>query len=270
MDGVAYPEEGNAVCFAVEDSSWWFQHRNRVIVEALRRFPPPGAFFDIGGGNGCVARAIQDAGYDVVLVEPGMIGVQNALGRGIHNVIRATLEDLDLRPETISAAGLFDVLEHIQDDRSFVERIHRMLTPGGCLYLTVPAYNLLWSHEDIVAGHFRRHTLGRLQRLLKEAGYAIEFASYFFSFLPVPIFLGRVLPYRFGFGSPTVSQDSVRSSHTLRSGLTSRTIDRLCRAELSRLENLRPLHYGASCLVVARKSIAGPSYRGPLESQCLG
>ncbi len=81
---VSYPGEGNALCFLVEDSSFWFRHRNRCILEILRRFPPPGTFFDVGGRNRYVARAIQDAGLEVVLIEPGIDGVRNALRRGVR------------------------------------------------------------------------------------------------------------------------------------------------------------------------------------------
>ncbi len=128
---VAYPEEGNSLCFAVEDTSFWFQHRNRCIVKALEQFPPPGVIFDVGGGNGCVARAIGDAGHDVVLVEPGLAGVQNALKRGVRHVVRAAMEDMGAKDETIPAVSLFDVLEHIPDDAGFMARIHRLLMPGG-------------------------------------------------------------------------------------------------------------------------------------------
>jgi hypothetical protein len=57
-----YPDQGNAFCFQVEDHSFWFRYRNRVLVEMARRFPPPGAIFDIGGGNGFVTRGLRDAG----------------------------------------------------------------------------------------------------------------------------------------------------------------------------------------------------------------
>jgi hypothetical protein len=38
---IDYPDEANEFCFAIEDGSFWFQHRNAVIVDAVRRFPPP-------------------------------------------------------------------------------------------------------------------------------------------------------------------------------------------------------------------------------------
>src|SRR5260221_290852 len=70
VSDVSYPECGNELCFAIEESSFWFRHRNNCILEAIKSFPVPGAFFDVGGGNGYVARALQNAGLEVVLVEP--------------------------------------------------------------------------------------------------------------------------------------------------------------------------------------------------------
>jgi SAM-dependent methyltransferase len=124
----------------------------------LRRLPPPGTIFDIGGGNGYVDRAMQDAGLDVVMVEPGAEGIQNALGRGVRNVVRGTLDDLHPAPGSLAAVSLFDVLEHIPDDIGFLRQIHSLMKPGGRIYITVPAYQWLWSHEDSNAGHARRYT----------------------------------------------------------------------------------------------------------------
>jgi hypothetical protein len=253
LSDVAYPDEGNALCFAIEDSSFWFQHRNRCILQAMRHFPPPGTLFDIGGGNGCVAQAIQDSGQEVVLVEPGLIGVQNALKRGIRHVVRATLEDVGVLAETIPAVGLFDVIEHIRNDFGFMARINRLLTSGGRVYITVPAYGWLWSHEDVMAGHSRRYTINTLGRLLEDSGYTVDFATYFFSFLPLPILFCRVLPYHLGFAPKTTSSDALRSDHKPRSPRVAQILEKLTHRELSRIAEQRPLAWGGSCLVVARK-----------------
>jgi hypothetical protein len=34
---ISYPDEGNATCFAIEDRSFWFIHRNQCIITALQR-----------------------------------------------------------------------------------------------------------------------------------------------------------------------------------------------------------------------------------------
>jgi len=251
LSDVSYPEEGNDLCYSVEDSSFWFSHRNRCILEAIQLFPPSGTLFDVGGGNGYVARAIQDSGLDVVLVEPGLAGVRNAVKRGIRQVVRSTLEDAGVSAETLPAVGLFDVVEHIRDDSGFLTGIHRLLIPKGRVYVTVPAYQWLWSGEDILAGHSRRYTIPTLRSLLEGAGYTVEFATYFFGFLPLPILVRRVLPYRLGFATRQATADAVRSDHS--HPLAGRMLQVLARRELSRIAKLRPLRVGGSCMAVARK-----------------
>ena len=256
LSEVSYPEDGNALCFLVEDSSFWFEHRNRCILEAIRLLPPPGTFFDVGGGNGCVARAIQETGLDVVLVEPGLAGVRNAVDRGIRQVVRATLDDAGVLPETLRAVGLFDVVEHISDDSAFMAGINRLVTPGGRVYITVPACQWLWSSEDVHAGHSRRYTVAALRRLLDRAGFTVELATCFFGFLPFPIFFRRVIPYRLGFTATQVAESAVRSDHELGNPLARRILQVLTRRELSRIAERRPLRMGGSCLAVARKRSA--------------
>jgi len=253
LSDVSYPDKGNALCFAVEDSSFWFGHRNLCILEALKQFPPAGGLLDIGGGNGYVARAIQQSGLDVVLLEPGLDGVRNAVKRGIRQVVRAALEDTGIMQETIPAVGLFDVIEHISNDREFFTNIHRLLIPGGRVYITVPAHRWLWSDEDVLAGHYRRYSVLTMGQVLENAGYAIEFVTHFFEFLLLPILFRRVLPYRLGRSPSRISERTVRSDHKPGHPLAARIVRSLSRRELSRISAGRSSGMGASCLIVARK-----------------
>jgi SAM-dependent methyltransferase len=191
---ISYPETGNASLLAVEDTSFWFQHRNRCIVSAVRRFPPGRPIIDVGAGNGFVAQGLRDADFDVIAVEPGMNGALAARQRGVECVIRGTVQDVGFDETSLPAVGLFDVLEHIEDDVATLTSICRMLRSRGRLYLTVPAYQFLFSGEDRAAGHFRRYSRRSLNYALTRAGFNIEYGGYFFFFLPVPIFLFRTLP----------------------------------------------------------------------------
>lgn len=56
---VSYPVSANDACFELEDSSFWFTHRNACLTVMLDRFPTSGPFFDVGGGNGCDAAAVR-------------------------------------------------------------------------------------------------------------------------------------------------------------------------------------------------------------------
>ena len=252
VSAVSYPEAGNEVCFQVEPESYWFQHRNECILTAVRRFPAAGTLFDIGGGNGFVTLALQQTGTDAVLVEPGR-GADNALQRGVQKVIQATLEDANFAPHSLPAAGAFDVLEHIPDDAAFLRRLHEKLAPGGRFYCTVPASRLLWSYEDDYAGHFRRYTRASLERVLQRAGFAVEFASYFFTWLALPVLFFRVLPsqLRLHDASKLGTLQAVRSDHRLPHSLTP-LVGRMQEWELQRIRAGRRLPLGTSLLCVAR------------------
>lgn len=198
MPEISYPEDGHQRCRQVEEGSFWFQHRNACLLALLRRFPPGGRLYDVGGGNGFVAKALQDAGHDVALVEPGPEGVANARARGLERVIEGRLEDAGLGEGTAAAVGLFDVMEHIEQDVAFLEDVRRCLRSDGWLYLSVPCSRLLWSNADVRAGHFRRYSGRRLRRTLASAGFEARFLSPIFGALPGPVFVGRSVPSLFG------------------------------------------------------------------------
>lgn len=249
---VSYPDEGAAACAALEDGSFWFRHRNRVILAAFERFPPPGLpIFDLGGGNGYVARGLVEAGFETVLVEPGESAARTAVRRGLRNVVCATVETAGFRPGSLPAAGMFDVLEHIDDHHAFLRTVRRILTPGGRLYLTVPAFGWLWSNEDEYAGHYRRYTPRTLRAALAATGFRVEYVGCFFASLTSALFALRTVPSALGLRrSP--SEDSWRREHGSDSPRTGRLMGALLGFEVDRVRRGLRLPVGTSCLCVAR------------------
>lgn len=252
---VSYSEGGHDRCFSVEDGSFWFQHRNACILELIKACPPAdgGIVFDIGGGNGYVAKGISDAGFPTVLVEPGPEGAGNARQRGLADVVCATLDGAGLRAGSLPAVGIFDVLEHVVDDAGFLRQLHAALAAGGRLYLTVPAYQLLWSDRDVIAGHQRRYRLGQLTALLAANGFQVEYASYFFRPLVLPILLFRTLPTRLGIVRKDVDADRVAKDHNTRQGPLKRVLRRLHGGEIGNVRAGIRMRFGASCIVAATR-----------------
>lgn len=250
---LSYPQDGNELCFTAEEESFWFKHRNACVIAAVRRHPPvdKGCIFDIGGGNGYVSKGLLDAGFEVALLEPGERGASNAKLRGVPDVACATMDDAQFKPGSLPAVGLFDVIEHIEDDQGFLISIRKSMKRDAMLYLTVPAYSLLWSSEDIEAGHHRRYTLAGIRALLASAGFSVEFASYIFRFLPLPIFLFRSLPHRLGLPPRSNTASDRFADHRMGSGVLGRALDLLLKREVEHLVNNRPMRFGGSCLVVA-------------------
>lgn len=249
---ISYPEEGNQNCLAIEANSFWFAHRNRCIQSVVQRFSPPGPLFDIGGGNGYVAAGLKQAGIPVVLVEPGWQGARNAHSRGVDTIVCSTLEDAGFHENTLPAAGLFDVLEHIAEESAFLSNLQRLLEPGGKVYLTVPAHPLLWSADDDYAGHYRRYTTSSLRRVLESAGFSVQFSTYIFWMLPLPILLFRALPTRLGWRKQE-SWERYLEEHRRRPGIPGWLMNALLAVEESWLRQGRSLWVGGSCLAVAEK-----------------
>ncbi|MCP5056213.1 MAG: class I SAM-dependent methyltransferase [bacterium] len=250
---LSYPEAGNQTCLEIESAgSFWFGHRNACILEALRAYPPAGSLFDVGGGNGVVALAIQEAGFDTVLLEPGPDGAANARTRGVRSVACSTLEDTGIEPGTLPAAGLFDVLEHIEDDRDFLCDLARRLIPGGHVYLTFPAYPWLWSGEDEYAGHHRRYTRSGSKRLLESAGFEVLYQTCFFVLLPIPILLLRTLPSLVGLRGTDAREQEARE-HRAPTGLLGWGLAKQQAFEQWAIRRGTRLPVGGSILTVAKR-----------------
>ena len=95
-----------------------------------------------------------------------MVGCANAAYRGVENVYCCLFDELPVAAFNIGAIGLFDVIEHIEDDLSFLKDIAKHVPIGTKIYVTVPALKSLWSSEDEYGGHFRRYNRNDVKRIL--------------------------------------------------------------------------------------------------------
>jgi len=246
---VSYPVDAHKALAEIEDTSFWFKHRAAVLATVLSRFPPTGRVFDVGGGNGYMVRELRARGVEAILVEPGEDGARAALARGLGPVVNATLTTAGFRSETLEAVALFDVLEHIEDDVGLLVHIAELLQPYGRIYLTVPAHMWLWSGEDVRSGHFRRYTAASLRKVCGLAQFDVEFDSYFFSMLPLPILTIRTIPSMLRLRKA----GGVRADeHQRPSGQIGEFIDRALVRELKTLDRRR-IRFGSSLIVVARR-----------------
>jgi SAM-dependent methyltransferase len=241
---VSYPEGAHARCAELEDRSAWFAHRNRAVLAAVRRYPPEsGPIFDVGAGNGFVATALERAGFPTVAIEPSSEGALAAVRREVANVVCGVLPSDAFRHETAGAIGMFDVIEHIEDDRGTLAALRPYLRPGGRLYLTTPAYPWLWSDVDEFSGHYRRYTVPQLREVVEAAGYRVDYATYIFWAVPPVLFLTRRFRRR---NAPPPAGE-----HTLGGSLVRRAVEWGFGVETPWIARGRAIPFGGSCLLVA-------------------
>lgn len=179
---------------AVESEHYWFLARRQVILDVLR---------------GSVSDLDQRALFDVGCGSGGLLGFLAERGVRVAGACDVYVESLRLASRRVAAplllvdegrfpplgpgqtlVGMFDVLEHIDDDSGTLEHLFSILAPGGILVLTVPAHPFLFDEMDVIAHHRRRYTRGELLGKLREAGFAVRHLTHFMAPL-MPLLLGR-------------------------------------------------------------------------------
>lgn len=105
--------------------------------------PPPmagGRLLDVGCGNGNFIEFAQRAGWQAAGVDNDPVAVATARVRGL-NVVEGTLDLLDGESACYDRITLSHVLEHVFDPWDMLARCHRLLKPGGVLWLETPNTN---------------------------------------------------------------------------------------------------------------------------------
>jgi 2-polyprenyl-3-methyl-5-hydroxy-6-metoxy-1,4-benzoquinol methylase len=241
--------------YKLEENYWWYLSRRKIILDQLQillsnfkgRKP---LLLDIGCGTG--KNLTSFLGFtDAYGMDTSEEAIQFCLRRGLTHL---ALQDLSKDQSRENQFGkifdfimMLDVLEHIEEDIRCLSTISNWLTEGGYLFLTVPAYQWLWSGEDYVSHHIRRYTRKQLEGIVQKAGFVIEKISYFNTFLfpaqALVILINRV------FSSKSKTQTNL---HKMPEFINS--ILQIITSAESHLLKKVDLPFGGSILCICRKS----------------
>lgn len=222
---------------------WWFRARLEILLSVLRGRTGTRRLrlVELGCGTGNVLAALGEFGEAIgVEVDDRLRAVAAAQGLDVR---AGRLPDgVPLPSGSADVVLLLDVLEHLSDEAAALVTARKLLGPGGLLVVTVPAYGWLWSTHDVMLGHRRRYTRGRLARVVSASGFAIERVSYFNTLLFPGLAAVRLLGRR-----------RHRDGHDLRRPVPAlnRALERVFAAERHLLGCL-DLPFGGSLLLLAR------------------
>jgi SAM-dependent methyltransferase len=185
--------------FRVEDAHWWYRQLRRVLRIHLDRFLPTwrdAAILDAGCGTGGNLAHLPGAGRRVGLdLSPDALA--HARRREIPALVRGTATSLPFAASSFDAAISMSVIYHqwVGDPANALRELHRVLRPGGLLFVDVPAYESLRSPHDVAVMTARRFTAPALRELVASCDFEVLRMTHWNSLLFPVVWAARRLKF---------------------------------------------------------------------------
>lgn len=178
-----------------ELANWWYKARRKIIHNLIKKYGyirnQNVKILDAGCGAGTFLKELEQYGmaYGLDFSEKA---VNFCKEKEIKNVSVGNIAKLPFQDNTFDIVLALDVIEHTEDDLSAMREIRRVMKDSGVAIITVPTFRFLWSITDELSNHYRRYTIGGLKAKAEGVGFNIIRASYFNTFLFMPIAAARL------------------------------------------------------------------------------
>jgi 2-polyprenyl-3-methyl-5-hydroxy-6-metoxy-1,4-benzoquinol methylase len=197
-----------------------------LYLSEIRRYrgPESGRLIEVGCGDGDFLVLAEADGWRVTGIEYSPAACEKARQRLKNgDVINGELQSAGMAAEQFDLCVISDVLEHVRSPLAFLREIHRVLKPGGTLFIATPAIDS-WSARflrqkwmEFKAEHLTYFDQQTLQTALFKSGFRdvvvqpgwkilnFDYVKKHFERFPVPVittalkFIARVLPQKMQF-----------------------------------------------------------------------
>lgn len=235
--------------FEVEQNHFWFTHRNEIISSLLNKhFPGAQSFCEVGCGTGGVIYELSKRNPEMAFTALELyVQALTHVKRRMPNVRMAQV-DIHSLPfeEEFDVVGVFDVLEHLDDDGHALEMVARAIRPGGGVIITVPQHEWLWSSVDEYSCHRRRYHKQGLVDIVEKAGLEVVEDLSLFSLLLPAMYISR-------FTAPQVDEEFDPAREMNIGKLTNMVLRSICRVEFCLQKVSLRFPFGGSLALVAKK-----------------
>ncbi|MCX5828414.1 MAG: methyltransferase domain-containing protein [Deltaproteobacteria bacterium] len=187
-------EQGQLTC-AEAMEHWYYRAQFRHLAGVIRSLPIPLRTMqvaDFGCGIGLYLMMLEKSGIlraDQLRGIDSAFSVKTPVADGNTFIYPAFPDD-----RLFDVILMMHVLEHIEDDASALKSVSIRCRKGGFLFISVPAFQSLWSSHDVFLGHRRRYNKETLQALICKVPFLKLKTIYYYgaSILPM-VFLIRLM-----------------------------------------------------------------------------
>jgi SAM-dependent methyltransferase len=199
-----------------EVENWLHRGRRRLLetnlklgMAALAVEGKPLRILEVGAGSGRNISILEKFGVvDAVEIEPMALEYLRE-NPGVSELFsRMVPFELAKKYDLICA---MDFLEHVENDQQVFDWMVEHLADNGVMFVTVPAYQFLFSSHDVALEHYRRYRVGDLLALNGQKLSLIK-KGYFNCILFPLAALSRVMERLKSSGAVGQAQEKQRSS----------------------------------------------------------
>ncbi len=156
---------------------WYYQVKADALKRELGRFNVvPRSIVDVGAGTGFFSQYLlgQFRDSSATCIDPNYSDdfLEMSTDRLVYS-----------RGDGPAVGDLYlfmDVLEHVEDDLALLNEYVTTAAAGSYFYITVPAFQSLWSAHDVYLKHFRRYRLKQIEGVTASADLELLHGRYLY------------------------------------------------------------------------------------------
>lgn len=231
-----------------QDTHWWYAGRRHILSAVISKLPlnKDARILEVGCGTGSNLDMLKQHGT-VYGAEPYEFARDFSSKNSGCVIEDAFLPDNIPFDHNFDVIGAFDVIEHIEQDQESLQAIEGRLNDNGYALFTVPAFQWLWSGHDEINHHKRRYTKAEFKSQLEQAGYDIDFISYYnFWLFPLAASI-RTIRKVFKLNNDSTDAQMPKSP------IINKTLTFIFSSERFLLSSKIPLPFGLSIIAVCKK-----------------
>lgn len=237
------------VMYRVEDTLWWYRGMQHITRALISRYIGPTVtklhILDAGCGTGAGITWLSEYG-EVSGLDFSALALAFCQQRGLRRIARASIVQVPFPTAMFDLLTSFDVILMLSlaDCQRALHEFARVLRPGGTAIIRVAAYDWLRGSHDAHWDVQHRYTTNELSRMLAQAGFQVDLATYANMWL-FPIAAAKRLSER-------ILPIKTESDSAINLGRLNRLFTRVLSSEAT-LMGWGKLPFGLSVMAVARK-----------------